>query len=69
MHGKIMDYGIQRLYYNERDSDAEALGPDFECLPCLTSRFWVEKGAMKHWNNMSLFLAKPYGPGLKTRLC
>ena len=33
-----------------------------------TSRFWVEKGARKRREKMSFFLAKPYGPGLKTRL-
>ena len=47
-----MDYDIQRLYYNERDSDAEALGPDFECLPCLT---WAETqklhGSLDSWES------------------
>ena len=32
------------------------------------SRFWVEKPAWKCRKNMSIFLAKPYGPGLKSRL-
>ena len=32
------------------------------------SRFWVAEGARKHRENMSFFVAKPYGPGLKTRL-
>ena len=32
------------------------------------SRFWVEKPAWKRRKNMSFFLAKPYGPGLKSRL-
>ena len=31
----------------------------------ITSRFWVEKEARKHRENVSFFLAKPYGPGLK----
>ena len=34
----------------------------------IMSRFWVEKRARKHRENMSFFKAKPYGPGLKTRL-
>ena len=33
-----------------------------------TSRFWVENPAWKRRKNMSFFLAKPYGPGLKSRL-
>ena len=32
------------------------------------SRFWVENPAWKRRKNMSFFLAKPYGPGLKSRL-
>ena len=32
------------------------------------SRFWVEKSAWKRRKNMSFFLAKTYGPGLKSRL-
>ena len=38
------------------------------CMHACMSRFWVEKGARKHRKNNVVLLAKPYGPGLKTRL-
>ena len=51
---------------NARQEDAANKSNEF----CWTykSRFWVENPAWKRRKNMSFFLAKPYGPGLKSRL-
>ena len=43
-------------------------GPTGAGCEALMSSFWVEKGGREHRDNMCIFSAELYGPGLKTRL-
>ena len=57
-------FGLTGLPATAESAQARAARVRLESM----SRFWVENPAWKHRGKMSFFLAKPYGPRLKSRL-